>query len=431
MIRVAIKLCRAATSVVSLPTPRTTGRLSLSLPPPFRLLHDGINGADANPVARQMINYAISHARSQKSDESYAQGLLILEQCLSTQSSEVPDAENSRGLVFLAMSTLLSERGDFSEAIEKLQRIQDLKHSSLGIKVAAMEALVGLHLELGQDDTSTVVADKCLELVEKDVPKAGGGNPLVLSVRAKAAKGFVELIRGDLQLAETFLQGREETEGSTGSVVLSYGEFLHATQNLSLAKEIYQKVIQGVAENKDFSDLNAVAACNMSSAEVLLAATCALGQLEAHMGNFGGAEEILTRALSTAEDHFGSHHPKVGAVLTCIALMFRRKAMQERSSSLLIQEGLYRKAIELLKAPQLETDDREAKVDRRDIVALARGGYAEALCVQQNRKAEGEKMKTWAEAAWRNSRLSLAEALEISESSSKVPVIDARTCRAL
>ncbi|XP_042943244.1 uncharacterized protein LOC122277347 isoform X1 [Carya illinoinensis] len=175
----------------------------------------------------------------------------------------------------------------------------------------------------------------------------------------------------------------------------------------------------------------------MSSAEVLLAATCALGQLEAHMGNFGDAEQILTRALSTAEDHFGSHHPKVGAVLTCMALMFRRKAMQERSSSLLIQEGLYRKAIELLKAPQLETDgcpflvDREAKVDRRDIVALARGGYAEALCVQQNRKAEGEKMKTWAEAAWRNSRLSLAEAIEISKSSSKVLVIDARTCRAL
>ncbi|XP_041026396.1 uncharacterized protein LOC121266590 isoform X4 [Juglans microcarpa x Juglans regia] len=430
MIRVAVKLYRAATSVASLPTSRTTGRLPFSLPRPFRLLHDGINGADANPVALQMINYAISHARSQKSDESYAQGLLILEQCLSTQSSDVPDAENSRGLVFLAMSTLLSERGDFGEAIEKLQRIQDLKHSSLGVKVAAMEALVGLHLELGQDDTSTVISDNCLELVDKYVPKAGGGNPLVLSVRAKAAKGLVELVRGDLQL-ETFLQGREENEGSTGSVVLSYGEFLHATQNLSLAKEIYQKVIQGVAENKDFSDLNALAACNMSSAEVLLAATCALGQLEAHMGNFGDAEEILTRALSTAEDHFGSHHPKVGAVLTCIALMFRRKAMQERSSSLLIQEGLYRKAIELLKAPQLETDDQEAKVDRSDIVVLARGGYAEALCVQQNRKAEGEKMKTWAEAAWRNSRLSLAEALEISESSSKVPVIDARTCRAL
>lgn len=34
----------------------------------------------------------------------------------------------------------------------------------------------------------------------------------------------------------------------------------------------------------------------------------------------------------------GSHHPKVGVVLTCIALMFRRKAMLEHSSSLLIQE---------------------------------------------------------------------------------------------
>lgn len=69
-----------------------------------------------------------------------------------------------------------------------------------------------------------------------------------------------------------------------GSVALSYGELLHATQNFSLAKEVYKKVIQGASENKDFSDLHAFAACNMSSEEVLLAATCALGQLEAHMG---------------------------------------------------------------------------------------------------------------------------------------------------
>lgn len=103
--------------------------------------------------------------------------------------------------------------------------------------------------------------------------------------------------------------------------------------------------------------------------------------------NFGNAEEILTRALSKTEELFGllpqlslvnwvicnyslylskkknyslhylcshfsapicwyasdlfdigSHHSKVGVVLTCIALMFRRKAMEERSSSLLIQE---------------------------------------------------------------------------------------------
>ena len=59
------------------------------------------------------------------------------------------------------------------------------------------------------------------------------------------------------------------------------------------------------------------------------------------------------------------------------------------------------------------------------------GGYAEILCVQQNRKAEGERMKSWAESAWRNRRLSLAEALDISEPSSMVPVIDARISRVL
>lgn len=34
----------------------------------------------------------------------------------------------------------------------------------------------------------------------------------------------------------------------------------------------------------------------------------------------------------------GDRHPKVGVVLTSIALMYRRKAMQEHSSSILVQE---------------------------------------------------------------------------------------------
>lgn len=59
------------------------------------------------------------------------------------------------------------------------------------------------------------------------------------------------------------------------------------------------------------------------------------------------------------------------------------------------------------------------------------GGYCEALCVQQNRKEQGEEMKRWAESAWRNRRLLLAEALEMSESSSKAVVIDTRISRAL
>jgi hypothetical protein len=45
-----------------------------------------------------------------------------------------------------------------------------------------------------------VIADKCLELVEKEDAKADVGNPVVLSARAKAAKGMVELVRGNLEL---------------------------------------------------------------------------------------------------------------------------------------------------------------------------------------------------------------------------------------
>ncbi|KAK3226336.1 hypothetical protein Dsin_006198 [Dipteronia sinensis] len=432
MIRTAVKLSRSTTHLfrtIRFPGPTSHGFVS----PPLRLLHDetNINGPNSNPVVLQMINYALSHARSQKSGDSYGQGLLVLEQCLSTQPSEGQCAENWRGIALLAMSTLLYERGNFSEAIEKLQRAENLKQSSLGVRVAAMEALVGLHLQSGEDDTSSVVADNCLGLLRRFKPESGRGDYSMVNARTNAVKGLVELIHGDIESAESYFKEFQENEICNGSAALSYGEYLHATRNYSLAKEFYQKVIEVLAEKKDFSDLNALGSCNMALEEVSLTANFALGQLEAHMGNFADAEEILTRALTKTEELFGSNHPKVGVVLTCLALMFRNKAAQERSSAILIQEGLYRRALEFLKAPPLESEGEETKIDRRDIVALARGGYAETLCVQQNRKGEGEKMQRWAEAAWRNCRMSLAEALDFSAPSNKVLVIDGRTSRAI
>ncbi|EPS73697.1 hypothetical protein M569_01062 [Genlisea aurea] len=104
--------------------------------------------------------------------------------------------------------------------------------------------------------------------------------------------------------------------------------------------------------------------------------------------------------------------------------MYRQKAVAEHSSSLLLQEGLFRRAIELLKSPPLET----GHVKRKDVMALARGGYADTLLVQQSRKGEGERVKKWAETAWNNRRVSLAEALEVSQFST---VIDARICRVI
>ncbi|XP_024028591.1 uncharacterized protein LOC21392795 isoform X2 [Morus notabilis] len=306
--------------------------------PPSRFLHDGISGSTGNhvSVSLQMINYAFSHARSHKSDDSYGESMLVLEQCLG----QAHDNDDSKALVFMAMSTLLSERGNYDDAIEKLKGVQDLSLSSIGVRVAAMEALVGLHLELGQDDSSKVLADKCLEILGQNELESSGEGGEIIRARAKAVKGLVELVHGNIQSAESFFIVPGDNKGLTGSATLSYGEFLHSTHNFSLAKELYQNVVQQLSEKKDFSNPDSLAACNMSQEEVLLAATCALGQLEAQLGNFGDAEDILTRALTKAEEDFGSYHPKVGVVLTSIALMFRRKATQERSSSLLIQEAV-------------------------------------------------------------------------------------------
>ncbi|XP_038905154.1 uncharacterized protein LOC120091269 isoform X2 [Benincasa hispida] len=419
MIRVAIQLSKTAAAAVRTPRLGSSSCFSLLSPSssswlasPWRSLHVGMDRPNASPVTRQMINYALSHARSQKSDESYAQGLLVLEQCLSAQSSEGQDADNSRGAVLLAMSAMFAERGDIHDAIDKLQRIEDLAHCSLDIRVAALEALAGLHLELDLDDSSSAIADKCLQLFENS-ELADDGNSEVLRARVKAVKGLVELVKNNLD---------------AGSAAFAYGEFLVASQNFSSAKEVYQKVIELGLEVKDSSEQCALAGGNMSPMDVLVAATCALGQLEGNLGNFAEAEDILTNALTKTEEHFGSHHPKVGVVLTCIALMFRHKAMKEHSSSLLIQEGLCRRAMDLMKVSPKGTGE-QLKVDRRDIAIIAGGAYAEILDVQQNRKAEGKMMRNWAELAWRNRRISLEEVLDISQPPSKVPIIDTRICR--
>ncbi|XP_026403480.1 uncharacterized protein LOC113298838 isoform X1 [Papaver somniferum] len=237
------------------------------------------NVSEVNPVALQMINYGVNHARSQRTDESYGQGLLVLEQCISSNTRE----EDVQGIALLAMSSLLYERGDYSGAMERLEKIQGLTHSNLGVKVAAMEGLIGLNLEMGEDVASSKLADTCFQLVNSNL-KHSSHDFEMINYRAKAIKGLVELVLGNHRTAETYYGVAPEEKNFPGIAVLSHGEFLHASGNFSSAKEYYQKVIQGVPETESSDDPSSLATGNMVSAEVLVGASCALGQLEAHSG---------------------------------------------------------------------------------------------------------------------------------------------------
>ncbi|TKY65995.1 hypothetical protein E2542_SST08857 [Spatholobus suberectus] len=429
MLRIASKLSSRVSSSTALTAHPFPTRLSPLPASSFRPFTNGLE-LDASmtvPDAIKMINYALRQWRSERSLGAFRMGLSVLKHCITTELTEGkdPTRENSKGMAMLAMSTLLYERGEYSEAIEKLEGVQELTNSYLGVRVAALETQAGLLLELRQDDLAAAVADKCMKLVENQQQARDFEAQFV---RAKALKGLIELVNGNVDSAEDFFDKSLREKYCDGTAGLSYAEFLHKKQNYSMAKEVYRNVVQGAVEVKNAGNPY-LGAGNFSVDELIVGSMCALGQLESLMGNFGNAEHHLTQAICRAEEAYGdSKHPTLGVALTSIALMYRRKATQEHSSSLLVQEGLYRKVIDILKVPLMETESEGAapSVDRSDIAALARGAYAEVLGVQENRKKEGEKMRNLAESIWKNRRMSLADALDTDSN-----IIDSRISRLL
>ncbi|WOL04772.1 hypothetical protein Cni_G13494 [Canna indica] len=396
----------------------------------------GTGGGDAysppERLALDMIRYALDHARAQKSSDSYGHAMLVLEQGLSNLriGAEVVEgsgsSDNAMGMLLLAMSTLHYERGELKDSADKLEMVHKLGRVSLDVKVAAWESCAGLDLEAGQDVNALLVTDNCSYCLQSSI-ESGLPVSKVTQLRAKSIKGFVDLVNRQHDSLYHGLEG-DINQLDVGASLLSWGEVSHCVGNFSLAKECYAKALLTSEANRT-SNFSYLASANMVPEEVIIGANCALGQHFTHSGKFEEAEELLTKALVKAEEHFGLTHPKVGVVLTCIAIMYKHKAQKEASSSILIQEGLYRKAIDLLKAPMLDCED-VVPLNRSDVIALARAGYADLLCIQQNRKEEGERMKKWAQSMWKNRRLSLAEALEFSDTS-KPAVVDTRICRVL
>jgi len=72
MLPSSLKLSRVATATVARTARWGLTSIKLSSSSPYRLIHDGIiKSPNANPVALQMIDYALSLAKSQKSGFVY------------------------------------------------------------------------------------------------------------------------------------------------------------------------------------------------------------------------------------------------------------------------------------------------------------------------------------------------------------------------
>ncbi|KAJ1686504.1 hypothetical protein LUZ63_017894 [Rhynchospora breviuscula] len=379
-------------------------------------------------IAAEMIRYALVDARTRPSADWREEAMRILEQGISNLEEGGEGSVEAIAMLNLAISTLLYERGRFQDSMEKLEAVHQ-RAPSLAFRVASWEGMMGVRMEMGQEISSVTPGDSL------EASTNGNQNNLsLIKLRANGVKGLSSLINGELESAKSFFDGCQDCNAETaedhiGNMLFSYGEYLHCNGNFASAKDTYELAVSA-SNTKDIPREYFLAAANMVPEELSLAGTCALGQLLSHTGKAAEAEEALTKALTKAEAHFGSTHPKVGVVLMCIAKMFKEKARLEGSSSILVQEGLYRRALDLLKAPEINSEVNDMPVDKRDIVALARGGYSELLLIQQNRKEEGERMKRWAESVWRNRRLTLAEALDFSEPS-KLAVIDTRICRVI
>jgi len=97
-------------------------------------------------VAAEMVRYALGGAVHRSSPE---EAMRILEQGASNLQGGGEGSAEAVGLLMLAMSTLLYRSGRRQDAMEKLKASQQVAPSA-SFRVAAWEALMGLHMEAGQ-----------------------------------------------------------------------------------------------------------------------------------------------------------------------------------------------------------------------------------------------------------------------------------------
>ncbi|MCO5592217.1 hypothetical protein L7F22_046215 [Adiantum nelumboides] len=267
---------------------------------------------------------------------------------------------------------------------------------------AALEAMTALCLQLHQDKLAMDYVVDFERLWEKEgALSADSENFGGIKYEALALRRLAELTNPTESL-DTEGPSLSDAENVSGAAVLALAQFYHVQGNFSAAKEFYEKAFISSKKEGESSD-HSLSSMSMVPEAVHVGAMAGLGQLLTATGNFEEAEQHLTHALNEMEKNKGEKDPQVGVILACLGNLYDQRGAAQGSSEMLITEGMYKSALDLMKAPLLD-NVREQGGRLSEIVALTRARLGAVLAPAQNRRSEVYKLKDWVESTWKNSR---------------------------
>ncbi|CAM6087823.1 unnamed protein product [Calypogeia fissa] len=360
---------------------------------------------DGEAIASQMIGYA---ATQRKNVAMHVEVSRVLEQGYNFLLSQGPASANAAAKVLFTLATLHVDGGKLQDAVDVLQQVPLLEGALPEVGVAASQALTGVFLRMHKDSLALSEAQSMTGLVSK-----ASGLPLhlrhELKFRAEATVQFAEHATNsktsgnilDMSSLSSWLNHKEAHVDGVAAALLGLAECYHIRGHLAQAQDYYEKA-SALAESSLEKASVALNAGAMTADEVVVRAEAGLGQAAANLGDFDDAEAYLTKALTRAEQINGEKHPRVGAVLVCLADVYAQRGIKKGSGDTILTEGLYRRATDLLGAPPLHTTlDPGQHVDMSDVIVIARARYAALLSRAKNRESEAQKLQTWANAVWK------------------------------
>lgn len=386
----ARRLCRSALS-----------KSHIYLPPPARLISYIVPPTAEEATAMDMIKYA----KSLKSEEpSYSEAVRILQQGLSFLSkAENPSSHMAFERLQLNLATIHANLSNFEAAIDCLKEVLNSNSAPLLTKGAALEALTALSLQMHQDKAAMDYAVDFGNLWEKEGARSvGAEHSRDIKYEVLALRRLAEMPNHS---EPSDIQGPSphDLENVSGASVLALAQFHHVQGNFAAAKDLYEKALISSRKELESGEFS-LSAISMVPEAVHVGAMTGLGQLLTVTGSFEEAEQHLTEALKETEKKKGEKHPQVGVILACVGNLYEQRGAAQGSSEMLLTEGMYKSALDLMKAPPLDSAARDQSGRLVEVVTLTRAHLGGLLAPAAHRCSEVEKLKNWVEASWKLSR---------------------------